>query len=236
MRDFRDAKAMAHALRDALKAKAVETTHSECLELVAKAFGYENWNVLAAKIEAARSCADASPVPSPEEVPDSGPPATLYCSFCGKSQHDVKKLIAGPLVYICDECVELCTEIIRDEEPLWKVFSLLTGDKNGGSDGYRAAVEHIRSRSTEEITFYIKRCRLFADRNRLLARCIQRKLAMRAGENLAEDDVLRLPEFAYLSGKTKEELLPLKKAAEAALKRSEAAARIGTSVLSERKE
>ena len=57
MRDFRDAKAMARALRDALKAKAVETTHAEALELVAKAFGYENWNILCAKIEAAEPAA-----------------------------------------------------------------------------------------------------------------------------------------------------------------------------------
>ena len=40
---------------------------------------------------------------------------TLYCSFCGKSQHDVRKLIAGPTVFICDECVDLCTEIIQEE-------------------------------------------------------------------------------------------------------------------------
>jgi ATP-dependent Clp protease ATP-binding subunit ClpX len=40
---------------------------------------------------------------------------TLYCSFCGKSQHEVKKLIAGPTVFICDECVELCNDIIREE-------------------------------------------------------------------------------------------------------------------------
>jgi ATP-dependent Clp protease ATP-binding subunit ClpX len=42
---------------------------------------------------------------------------TLYCSFCGKSQHEVKKLIAGPSVFICDECIDLCNEIIRDEVP-----------------------------------------------------------------------------------------------------------------------
>ncbi len=39
----------------------------------------------------------------------------LYCSFCGKSQHEVKKLIAGPSVFICDECIDLCNDIIRDE-------------------------------------------------------------------------------------------------------------------------
>src|SRR4026208_1419098 len=41
----------------------------------------------------------------------------LYCSFCGKSQHEVKKLIGGPSVFICDECIELCNDIIRDEVP-----------------------------------------------------------------------------------------------------------------------
>jgi hypothetical protein len=59
MRDFRDAKAMARALRDALKAKAIETTHTETLELIAKAFGYENWHILSAKIEEAEPSASA---------------------------------------------------------------------------------------------------------------------------------------------------------------------------------
>ena len=39
----------------------------------------------------------------------------LHCHFCGKSQHEVRKLIAGPSVYVCDECVELCNDIIREE-------------------------------------------------------------------------------------------------------------------------
>jgi len=47
----------------------------------------------------------------------------LYCSFCGKSQHEVKKLIAGPSVFICDECIDLCNDIIRDEA---------TGEPSGG--------------------------------------------------------------------------------------------------------
>ncbi len=42
---------------------------------------------------------------------------TLYCSFCGKSQHEVKKLIAGSSVFICDECIGQCNEIIREELP-----------------------------------------------------------------------------------------------------------------------
>ena len=44
---------------------------------------------------------------------DGGAKSTLYCSFCGKSQHEVRKLIAGPNVFICNECVELCADIIR---------------------------------------------------------------------------------------------------------------------------
>jgi ATP-dependent Clp protease ATP-binding subunit ClpX len=50
---------------------------------------------------------------------------TLYCSFCGKSQHEVRKLIAGPTVFICDECVELCMDIIREEN---KTSLVKTGD------------------------------------------------------------------------------------------------------------
>jgi ATP-dependent Clp protease ATP-binding subunit ClpX len=50
---------------------------------------------------------------------------TLYCSFCGKSQHEVRKLIAGPTVFICDECVELCMDIIREET---KTAGLKAGD------------------------------------------------------------------------------------------------------------
>ncbi|MEO1090463.1 MAG: ClpX C4-type zinc finger protein, partial [Pseudomonadota bacterium] len=47
---------------------------------------------------------------------DASSKTKLFCSFCGKSQHDVKKLIAGPNVFICDECVELCADILRDED------------------------------------------------------------------------------------------------------------------------
>lgn len=50
-----------------------------------------------------------------DNVRKGGDGKILYCSFCGKSQHEVRKLIAGPSVYICDECVELCNDIIREE-------------------------------------------------------------------------------------------------------------------------
>jgi hypothetical protein len=74
------------------------------LELIAKAFGYENWNVLAAKVDAAQSGALDARVLSAAGAMASEPSNTLYCSFCGKSQHEVRKLIAGPTVFICDEC------------------------------------------------------------------------------------------------------------------------------------
>jgi ATP-dependent Clp protease ATP-binding subunit ClpX len=53
--------------------------------------------------------------------------STLYCSFCGKSQHEVRKLIAGPTVFICDECVDLCNDIIREETK-----GALSSKKDGG--------------------------------------------------------------------------------------------------------
>ena len=112
MRDFRDSKAMAQSLRQALSDKSVTLTHSESLELIAKAFGLDNWNILAAKIDGER------PAPTgPELAPETGQkPDGLHCSFCGKSQYVVKKLIAGPTVFICDECVGLCDGIILEGE------------------------------------------------------------------------------------------------------------------------
>ena len=61
-----------------------------------------------------------------EQKNEGGKKTTLYCSFCGKSQHEVKKLIAGPTVFICDECVELCMDIIKEEHQ-----SSITKSKEG---------------------------------------------------------------------------------------------------------
>ena len=66
---------------------------------------------------------------------------TLYCSFCGKSQHEVRKLIAGPTVFICDECVELCMDIIREESKTSRMGSLLLA---AGAKGLRYALPHAR--------------------------------------------------------------------------------------------
>jgi hypothetical protein len=235
MRDFRDAKVMAHALRDALKSKAVETTHSESLELIAKAFGFENWNILSAKIEATEAGAGAAPALSPAGAPDSAAQDTLYCSFCGKSQHDVKKLIAGPLVYICDECVELCSDIVRDDDPFSALLNLLAADEKSGDQRHPATFEYLRGRSTEAVTSAVERSQQVAEHYRLTLQFISRRLAMRPDEALAKDDILTSPRFAYLAAKSKQELLALRQGAQRALKRCEDALRIATMVLGEGK-
>ena len=63
---------------------------------------------------------------------------TLYCSFCGKSQHEVRKLIAGPTVFICDECVELCNDIIREESK-----SALVKTRDGETLAFAALVNNF---------------------------------------------------------------------------------------------
>ena len=75
MRDFRDAKVMAHALRDALKAKIVETIHSECLELIAK-----NWNILSAKIDAAQPHKPGRPAASSTDPVPHRPRSIARCA------------------------------------------------------------------------------------------------------------------------------------------------------------
>jgi len=218
MRDFRDAKAMAYALREALKGNGMQTSHSESLELIAKAFGYDNWNILSAKIEAARPRAiDAEA--SPTAAQEAAMAKTLYCSFCAKSQHDVRMLIAGPGVFICDECVDLCTDIA--DEPLVRLMQ--------GND------ESARGMSTLDLAHYAERCRKGIERNRVDMHCIQRRLAMRDNEAIPEDDVLASARFAGLKDKTPEQLLTAQRLAEQQLKRYEDALRLATSVLGERK-
>ena len=227
MRDFRDAKTMAHALRNALQAKAVETSHSDCLELIAKAFGYENWNILAAKIETAQSQASGAPPLAPaEQDPVPPKPTTLYCSFCGKSQHEVRTLIAGPTVFICDECVELSNDIIEDKE----ILSLLKTDEENGNQEYPAAFEHIRAKSTADVKSCVERNRKGTERHRAEVHFIQRVLAMRDGEPSAAD-LLASARFAQLKDKPRDELLALEQVNKRALKRYEDVLRIASAVL-----
>jgi hypothetical protein len=70
----------------------------------------------------------------PEPFPNPGTPANRdgtpwYCSFCGKSQHEVSQLIAGPTVFICNECVDLCTDIIRERREKMLNTAIQAADK-----------------------------------------------------------------------------------------------------------
>ena len=223
MRDFRDAKTMAHALRDALKAKTIEITHSESLELIANAFGYSNWNILAAKIEAAG-----------RQQEPTGPKA-LYCSFCGKSQHEVRKLIAGPTIFICDGCVELCVNIIREESALDKIVSPFWPEQIGDPTSTTVS-EPVHDLSSEELKDALERGQKGVERNRRVLHVIERRLAMREGEDLHGDDLLALPELTHLKNKSRDELLVLQQTAQVQLKRCQEGVRIATTMLAERGE
>jgi hypothetical protein len=227
MRDFRDAKAMAHTLRDALKAKAIETTHSECLELMAKSFGYANWNILSAKIEAAQPpTPDGGPLASAGIVPE--PDRTLHCSFCGKSQHDVRELVAGPRVFICDECVALCNGIVENEE----ILRLFAVDSEEDNRSHPTGPEY--QPSTEQLISDVERAKTHVGRWCLALEQIKRKLSMPAGEVLMAGDVLASPSFAYLENKSRDALLALAQQHERALNRYEDAQRIVAIVPGER--
>jgi ClpX C4-type zinc finger/Glyoxalase superfamily protein len=234
MRDFRDAKAMARSLRDALKAKAIETTHTEALELIAKAFGYENWNILSAKIEA------AAPPATMAGVQTDPAPKTLYCSFCGKSQHEVRKLIAGPSVFICDECVDLCTDIVEPDEDK-ELFQLMTGTEESGRRTYPAVLELARGMSTEELAYYVERGRKGVVRSRVALQYFQHRLATWNREASAGEDVHMpsLPRHLLPrnpADMTREDLVAMQEKAEREVKRYEDAVSIATAVLGERRQ
>jgi hypothetical protein len=88
---------------------------------------------------------------------------TLYCSFCGKSQHDVAKLIAGPSVFICNECVGLCTDILLADSttPESQKEALAAGSKDAAESKDAPAaeshrIEDIRSMPTERLLHWLK--------------------------------------------------------------------------------
>lgn len=129
MRTYKDAKAMAKSLRDSLAASSVSLSHSSCLEIVAKQFGFVDWNTLSAKLAVALD-QGASPNDAENAVklglangacpkPRHAAAEQMSCSFCGKSQDEVWSLIEGgcssrgisPCVFICNECVTFCAQI-----------------------------------------------------------------------------------------------------------------------------
>ena len=219
MRNFRDAKTMARALREALKAKAIETTHAEALELIAKAFGCENWNILSAKIEATEPAPSDERTPSVSAQSDPVSPQTLYCSFCGKSQHEVRKLIAGPTAFICDECVDICTDVVEPDDDR-ELFRLMKGTEESGRLAYPALLDLARRMPTEELAHYVERGRKGVKRSRVALQDIERRLAMRDLEAAVDQNVL-----ATMQQKAQREL-----------KQYEEALNIATTVLSERRQ
>jgi hypothetical protein len=145
MRDYRDAKTMAKGLRRSLAEHGLELTHSQGLELIAQAFGYDNWNILAAKIEAAR------PAPAAEKPTSEEP---MHCSFCAKSQHDVKLLIAGPGTSICNECVALCDDLVDDNE-----VERHLKNPAPGVDPVEALEAYLADYTPEQLATYLARAR-----------------------------------------------------------------------------
>jgi len=132
MRTYKDAKSMAKSLRGSLAARNVLLSHSECLEIVAREFGFADWNTLSAKLDVESGYLAGSEDAASAIRPDI-PGATcqvsriatheqIFCSFCGKSKHDVRSLIEGgcrnpalsQCVFICDECVAFSAQVIAD--------------------------------------------------------------------------------------------------------------------------
>jgi len=200
MRDFRDAKVMARALRDALKAKAIEITHAEALELIAKAFGYDNWNILSAKIEAVQP-----PVGNEQAISAGTQDDRLYCTFCGKSQHEVRKLIAGPTAFICDECVNICTNIVEPDDDL-ELFRLLRASEENGVIAHPPLLDLARGMPTEELAHYVERGRKGVERNRAALQAIERHLATRGGEMSADHNQGSIGGEAAMQQKAQREL------------------------------
>jgi len=113
MRTYKDAKAMAKSLRSCLAAQSIALSHSQCLEIVAKQFGFADRNTLLARMLQA-------PVPEHHKS----------CSFCGKSQYNVRGLVEGGCsrerrvpgvrpsqencVFICDACIAWSAEVVAD--------------------------------------------------------------------------------------------------------------------------
>jgi hypothetical protein len=163
---------------------------------------------------------------------DPTPPKTLYCSFCGKSQHEVQKPIAGPEVFICDECVDLCTDIVEPDDDK-ELFPPLKGNEETRGRAGPALFELARGTSTKSWAHYVERGRKGVERNRLALQGIQRRLAIRDDEVATGDDISALPR--YLKDKTREDLVALHQKAQRELKRYQDALRIATTVLSERR-
>lgn len=131
------------------------------------------------------------------------PKSTLYCSFCGKSQHEVRKLIAGPTVFICDECVELCKDIIHEERIATEIGDILRARFNSDALGMLNEIE-IGSSSTAIKEFLVNKGGLLWPRKssvsahavlRALLDAIEMELAIKTR---TQKDLTRIAELELL--------------------------------------
>ena len=155
---------------------------------------------------------------SPAGHPAPTPHAVLHCSFCGKSQHEVNKLVAGPHVFICDECIDVCSDIIDEQ-----LLRLIEGDEASA-----------RAMSTERLSHYVEHARKGEQRHRLALQGIERMLALRRNGEPVDDDLLTSSGMMHLKNKTTDELLTMQKYPQDQLKRYEQALRTAMPVLNER--
>ena len=129
----------------------------------------------------------------------------------------MEKLVAGPAVFICDECIDLCTDIIDEQ-----LLRLIEGDEEGA-----------RALSTDKLLYYVDHAGRGAERNRLALQRIESVLALRKAS--ADDGGTSLsPSFAQLKRKTPDELRAMQEYAQAQLRRYEQALRTATVIVNER--
>ncbi len=222
MRDFRDAKLMARSLRQNLSGYGLSITNSQSLELTAQAFGYDNWNILAAKIEAERPVLE----PAKDDAKDT---PTLHCSFCGKPQQAVRKLIAGPEVAICNDCVDLCNDVIEHED----VLALLAADERSGAPEYPQLAAWFDTKTAEQIRVYLDAAGKGLEATRSAIRSTDVVMAARSAGTSAEDS--RGPHWSkFLAAKSDNQLTKHRALLETRLMQSEKAVVVVTALLRER--
>jgi hypothetical protein len=132
----------------------------------------------------------------------------------------VNKLVAGPHVFICDECIDVCSDIIDEQ-----LLRLIEGDE-----------ATARAMSTERLSQYVEHARKGEQRNRLALQHIESMLALRRNAEPVDDDILISSGIIHLKRKTTDELLAMQKFPQDQLRRCQQALRTATPVLNERKQ
>lgn len=120
MKSLNEVKARAGKLREVLSDMGHQLKHSDTLEVISKVVGYTDWNTYSAELAKEQQAdedkknKETTTPPDPLKMPEDN--KLLYCSFCGRSQHEVVKLIAGPNAFICNICTDICIGIVLEEQ------------------------------------------------------------------------------------------------------------------------